>query len=147
MRAGREDGFGYIYDKDCELLLYQDEYVVSQEKGFVTSDSPLAPFPVTEGELMLTNWRLVCLGPSRQEVHVDTVQTLSHRGMRVRPELSHPICDYLEIYLDEIRDFKKTLLGEVKLSVLRGAVEVSGVSKEFRSELLKALDWYSRSKR
>ena len=144
MRAGREDGYGYIYDEECKLLLYQDEYVVTKEKGFVASDSPHAPFPVTEGELMLTNWRLVCLGPTRQEVHVDTVQTLSHRGMRVRPELSHPICDYLEIYLDEVKDFKKTLLGEIKLSVSRGSVEVSGITKEFRSELLKALEWYSK---
>ena len=50
-------------------------------------------------------------------------------------------------YLDEVKEFKKSLLGELKLRMRVGMVEISGVTKAFRTELVKALDWYIRSRR
>jgi hypothetical protein len=147
MRAGREDGYGHIYDAKCKPMLYQEEYVVTQQKGFVQCDCPEAPLPITEGDLYLTNWRLVALGPMAQDFAIDTVTFASHAGARIRPDLSHPVCDYLEIYLDEVLEAKKSLLGDVKLYVRRGTVDLSGTTKEFKSELLKAVEWYQRSRR
>lgn len=145
MRAGKDDGFGQVYDQEARVILYQDEYVVSEDKGFVSSSCRDAPFPLTEGQVFLTNWRLVVLGPSEAQIHVDRVSDLSHSGLRVRPELSQSVCSFLEVYLDEVTEFKKSLLGELKLKLAGGSVEVSGISKPFRVELLKALEWYKKS--
>ncbi len=147
MRAGREDGFGRIYDAKGRPMLYQEEYVVTQNKGFVSCDVPEAPLPITEGDVYLTNWRLLCLGPMKEDYATEAVTFASHAGARVRPDLSRPVCDYLELYLDEVIEAKKSILGDVKLLVPRGTIDMSGMSKEFRAEVLKAVEWYQRSRR
>ena len=142
MRTGREDGLSQVYDGEANPLLYQDEYIVTQDKCFVGSNSPDAPFPVTEVQLYLTNWRLVALGEKEPLVHVDTVMEYGQQHYRVRPEGQQYACPYLEVYLDEVREFKKSLLGELKLRLQVGTVEISDLAKPFRVELVKALDWY-----
>jgi hypothetical protein len=142
MRSGREDGCGQVYDQDANVLLYQDEYVVSKNKCFVGSNSPEAPFPVTEVDLHLTNWRLVALGPKESVVDVRTVVAGTHSHLSVVPATDRCACDFLELYLDEVREFKKSLMGELKLRLRVGTVEISGLGKPFRTELIKALDWY-----
>jgi len=145
MRAGREDGCGQVYDQQANLVLYQDEYVVSKDKGFVESNCPEAPYPVTEADVYLTNWRFVALGPLKTLVEVDRVQMGTRAHLAVGQ--STCACDFLEVYLDEVKEFKKSLMGELKLRMKVGTVEVQGVSKPFRAELTKALDWYLKSKR
>jgi hypothetical protein len=142
MRSGREDGCGQVYDQDANVLLYQDEYIVSRAKGFIGSNCPEAPFPVTETEIFLTNWRLVALGPKEAHVEVNQVKSGTHSHFTVIPGGSECACEFLEVYLDEVREFKKTLLGELKLRLRVGTVELSGLEKPFRVELVKALDWY-----
>lgn len=145
MRAGREDGCGQVYDQEANLVLFKDEYVVSKDNGFVGSNCPEAPYPVTEADIYLTNWRFVALGPMRTLVDVDRVQMGTRGHLAVGQ--SRPACDFLEVYLDEVKEFKKSLMGELKLRMKLGTVEVSGVSKPFKAELSKALDWYLKSSR
>jgi len=145
MRAGREDGYGQVYDQNAQVLLYQDEHVVSTDKAFVTSNSPAAPFPVTETDLFLTNWRLIALGKPEAHVDVARVGEGMHQHMSVASTIT--ACDFLEVYLDEVMEYKKSLLGELKLRMRVGMVEMTGLSKPFRSELLQALDWYLTPKR
>ena len=147
MRSGREDGCGQVYDQEAQLLLYHDEYVVSNDKGFVSSNCPEAPFPLIEADLHLTNWRLVALGPKQSVVDVHTVSEGTARHLSVLPSTGRCACDYLMLYLDEVREFKKSLLGELKLRMTVGTVELSGLGKPFRAELAKALDWYLTPKR
>jgi hypothetical protein len=142
MRAGREDGLSQVYDVEANPLLYQDEYIVTQDKCFIGCNAPDAPFPVTEVQLFLTNWRLVALGEKEPLVHVDTVMEYGQQHYRVRPEGEQFACSFLEVYLDEVREFKKSLLGELKLRLNVGTVEISDLPKPFRVELIKALDWY-----
>ena len=145
MRAGREEGSGQVYDQQANLVLFKDEYVVSKDKGFVGSNCPEAPYPVTEASIYLTNWRIVALGPIGTQVEVDRVQTGTHAHLTVGQ--SRMACDFLEVYLDEVKEFKKSLMGELKLRMKVGTVEISGVSKPFKTELSKALDWYLKSHR
>ncbi len=147
MRAGREDGCGQIYDADANVMLYQDEYVVSKDNGFVASNCPDAPYPVTEADVFLTNWRIVALGPMKAHVDVQTVTAGTHSHLSVVPGGAVCACDYLEIFLDEVREVKKTLLGELKLRMQVGTVEISGLTKPFRTELFKALEWYLTPRR
>jgi len=147
MRAGREDGSGQVYDQDANLLMYQDEYVVSKDNGFVASNCPDAPFPIVEATVYLTNWRLVALGPMTSHVDVQTVSAGTHSHLSVVPGGVRSAAPYLEIFLDEVREFKKTLLGEIKLRMQVGTVELTSVSKPFRVELAKALEWYLTPKR
>ena len=147
MRAGREDGCGQIYDRDANVLLYQDEYVVAKDKGFVSSNCPEAPYPVTEADVYLTNWRFVALGPMKPFVDVQTVSDGTARHLSVAPGGYQCACDYLELFLDEVREVKKSLLGELKLRMKVGTVEMSGLSKPFRNEIAKALEWYLSVKR
>jgi len=147
MKAGRVDGFGRVYDARGKPLLYQEEYIVQQNRGFVSSDAPDAPLSLMEGDMYLTNWRLLVLGPVKQEFVTDEVSTEGYHSARFRPDLSKPACDYLELYLDEVRNAKRSILGDLKLFVPRGCVDVSGTSKEFKGELLKAVEWYLRSRR
>ncbi|NIP34372.1 MAG: hypothetical protein GWN18_05490, partial [Thermoplasmata archaeon] len=72
MRSGREDGCGQVYDQEANPLLYQDEYIVSRDKAFVASNCPDAPFPLTETECYLTNWRLLAIGEPEAYVDVQT---------------------------------------------------------------------------
>jgi hypothetical protein len=143
MRAGREDGCGQVYDQDAQPLLYQDEYIVSQDKAFVGSNVPEAPYPLTEADIYLTNWRLLAIG--EPHAHVDVQATGSQHYAVIGG--SECACEYLEVFLDEVREFKKSLLGELKLRMQVGTVEISGLSKPFRAELGKALDWYLTPKR
>jgi hypothetical protein len=145
MRSGREDGCGQVYDQDANLLLFTDEYVVSKDRGFIGSNSPNAPFPVTETDLVLTNWRLVALGDMQPVMNVERIGTGAHAHLTVVPGSKANACEFLEVYLDEVRDLKKTLLGELKLRMQVGTVEMSGMTKAFRVELVKALDWYLTS--
>jgi hypothetical protein len=147
MRAGREDGSGQVYDPDANLLMYQDEYVVSTDSCFITSNCPEAPFPIIEATVYLTNWRLVALGPLVSHVDVQTVSAGTHSHLSVVPGGVKSVAPYLEIFLDEVREFKKTLLGEIKLRMQVGTIEISSVSKPFRVELSKALEWYLTPKR
>ena len=141
MRSGREDGCGHVYDQGANVLLYQDEYVVSKDKAFVSSNCPDAPYPLTEADLYLTNWRLVAIGPKGSHVDVQTVTSGTQQHLSVVGDATCA-CEYIEVYLDEVREFKKTLLGELKLRLQVGMVEISGLSKPFRVELAKALEWY-----
>jgi hypothetical protein len=145
MRSGREDGCGQVYDQDANVLLFQDEYVVAKDEGFIGSNCPSAPFPITETQLFLTNWRLVALSDPQTVVNVQRVAEGTHAHLTVLPGSSECACDYLEVYLDEVREFKKSLLGEIKLRMQVGTVELTGLSKPFRAELAKALDWYLTS--
>ena len=145
MRSGREDGCGQVYDQDANVLLYQDEYVVVKEKGFISSNCPDAPYPLTESELYLTNWRLIALGPQGTYHSVDTVSDGMHQHYTVGG--GECACDFLEVYLDEVKELKKSLLGELKLRMIVGQVELTGLSKPFRSELVKALEWYLTPRR
>lgn len=147
MRSGREEGFGHVYDAKGKPMLFQEEYVVKQNKCFVSSDCPEAPLGLMEGEVYLTNWRILALGPLKQVIVTDTLASGTYHAARIRHDLSKPACDFLEVYLDEIRDMKKTLLGDLKLFVPRGCIDVGGSSKEFRAELMKAVEWYLRSRR
>lgn len=147
MRAGKEEGLEQVYDDEGHVILYQDEYIVSQEQCICGSSVPRVHFPLTEGTLHLTNWRIVMLGKMETLVEVDTVSESIHRGMRLRPELERKVCPFLEVYLDEVTEYKKTLLGEVKLTVGQGTVDISNLSKQLRGELLKALDWYLKSRK
>lgn len=147
MRAGREDGCGQVYDQDANLLMYQDEYVVSKDDGFITSNCPEAPFPIIEATVYLTNWRLVALGQMTSHVDVQTVTSGTHSHLSVVPGGFKCVAPYLEIFLDEVREFKKTLLGEIKLRMQVGTVELSSISKPFRVELAKALEWYLTARR
>ena len=147
MRAGREDGCGQIYDADGTVLLYQDEYVVSKDKGFVASNCPDAPYPMTEADVYLTNWRIVAMGPMKTHMDVQTVTAGTHSHLSVVPGGTTLAADYLEVFLDEVREVKKTLLGELKLRMQVGTVEISGLTKPFRTELIKALEWYLTPKR
>lgn len=147
MRAGREDGCGQVYDQDANLLMYQDEYIVSKDNVFIASNCPEAPFPIIEATVYLTNWRLVALGPLTNHVEVQTVTAGTHSHLTVVPGGAQCAAPYLEIFLDEVREFKKTLLGEIKLRMQVGTLEISSVSKPFRVELFKALEWYLTPKR
>jgi hypothetical protein len=147
MRAGREDGCGQVYDQDANLLMYQDEYVVSRDDVFITSNCPEAPFPIIEATVYLTNWRLVALGQMVNHVDVQTVTSGTHSHLSVVPGGVKCAASYLEIFLDEVREFKKSLLGEIKLRMQVGTVDISSVSKPFRVELFKALEWYLTPRR
>ena len=146
MRSGREDGCGHVYDQEANPLLYQDEYIVSQDKAFVTSNCPDAPFPLIEAECYLTNWRLLAIGEPSAHVDVQTTQSggYSHYAVVGQTDCA---CEYLEIYLDEVREFKKSLLGELKLRMSVGTVEITELAKPFKKELQKALEWYLTPRR
>jgi hypothetical protein len=146
MRAGREDGCGQVYDQEANPLLYQDEYIVIQDKAFVASNCPDAPYPLTEANCYLTNWRFLAIGDPQAHVDVQTTQShgYSHYAVVGQTDCA---CDYLEVYLDEVREVKKTLLGELKLRMQVGTVDITELPKAFRKELQKALEWYLTPKR
>ena len=146
MRAGREDGCGQVYDQEAKPLLYQDEYIVIEEKAFVASNCPDAPYPLTEANCFLTNWRFLAIGPPRSHMDVQTTQARGHAHYAVVGQ-TDCACDFLEVYLDEVREIKRTLLGEVKLRMKMGMVEITELPKPFRKELQKALEWYLKSNR
>jgi len=146
MRAGREDGCGQVYDQDANPLLYQDEYIVVQDKAFVASNCPDAPYPLTEASCFLTNWRFLAIGEPRAHVDVQSTKGQGHAHYAVVAQ-TDCACDFLEIYLDEVREIKKTLLGELKLRMNVGTVEITELPKPFKKELKKALEWYLTAKR
>ena len=80
-------------------------------------------------------------------VDVQTVAEGTQRHLSVTPGGFGCACNYLEVFLDEVREVKKSLLGEMKLRMKVGTVDMSGMSKPFRSELAKALEWYLTVKR
>jgi hypothetical protein len=141
MRSGREDGANQVYDQEAKPLLYQDEYVVVSDKAFVASNVPEAPFPLTEANCYLTNWRFLAIGEPQAYVDVQRTSSIGYSHYAVVGE-TDCACDYLEVYLDEVREFKRTLLGELKLRMVVGTVDLTELSKPFRKELLKALEWY-----
>lgn len=141
MRSGLEDGCNQVYDQEANPLLYQDEYIVSTDNAFVASNCPEAPFALAEVTCYLTNWRFLAIGEPK--AHVDVQRTSAH-GYDHYAVVGQTdcACDYLEVYLDEVREFKRTLLGELKLRMNVGTVEITELAKPFRKELLKALEWY-----
>ena len=141
MRSGREEGCGHVYDQQANPLLFQDEYIVTQEKAFVASNCPEAPFPISEVTCYLTNWRFLAIG--EPQAHVDVQRTSAH-GYDHYAVVAETdcACEFLEVYLDEVREFKRSLLGELKLRMTVGTVEITELSKPFRKELMKALEWY-----
>ncbi len=146
MRSGREDGCGQVYDQDARPLLYQDEYIVVQDRAFVASNCPEAPYPLIEANVYLTNWRFLAIGDPRAHVDVGTVGYGTARHYAVVGQTDWA-CEYLEVYLDEVREYKKSLLGELKLRMGVGTVELTELPKPFKVELTKALDWYLTPKR
>ena len=141
MRSGREDGCGQVYDQEANPLLYQDEYIVSQDKAFVASNCPEAPMSLTEANCYLTNWRFLAIGEPQAHVDIETTRSHGHDHYAVVGQ-TECACEYLEVYLDEVREFKRSLLGELKLRLQVGTVEITELSKPFRKELHKALEWY-----
>ncbi len=146
MRAGREDGCGQVYDVDANPMLYQDEYIVSQDKAFVASNCPDAPYPLTEANCYLTNWRFLAIGEPQSHVDVQTTQSHGYSRYAVVGQ-TDCACEFLEVYLDEVREVKRTLLGELKLRMSVGTVDITELAKVFRKELQKALEWYLTPKR